>query len=55
MMSATAYSGEERTPLSRMPEQVLITDVPPSLEASPFFSALRNVEVREAGDDMMDE
>ncbi|MBN9021086.1 MAG: extensin family protein [Rhizobiales bacterium] len=55
MMSATAYSGEARAPLSRMPEQVLITDVPPSYADSPFFSAIRGVEIREAGDAVMDE
>jgi len=54
MTSATAYSGEGPSALARMPEQVLITDVPPSYDDSPFFSVLRGGDIREAGDDVMD-
>lgn len=54
MMSATAYAGDDRPALARMPEQVLITPVAPSYEDSPFFAALGKSTIREAGDDVMD-
>jgi hypothetical protein len=55
MMSAMAYSDDGRPALARMPEQVLITPVPPSYDGAPFFTAAGRDGIREAGDDQMDE
>jgi hypothetical protein len=53
MMSA--YAGEgERPAIARMPEQVLITPVPPDYGESPFFSAAPDA-IREAGEDVFDQ
>jgi hypothetical protein len=55
MTSAMAYSADGRPALARMPEQVLITPVPPSYDGAPFFTAAGRDSIREAGDDQMDE
>jgi hypothetical protein len=55
MMSATAYADDRRPALARMPEQVLITPVPPSYDGAPFFTAAGRDSIREAGADQMDQ